>query len=134
MSEAGEEVCPEFTLPESPIVVERRAVRAPNTSFAVFSGVDLKICFTFRACVMRTVPHIMKGSFRLAIRTALEKILAGHGSDIGARRVEGVHALAEDVALPSTSWRACSKEALRGKGAPFPGRPVVAVVGTESGE
>ena len=59
---------------------------------------------------MRTVPHIMKGAFRLA------------------------NALAENVALPSTSWRACSKEAFEGEGALFPGRPVVAIVGTESGE
>ena len=29
------------------------------------------------------------------------------------------------VALPSTSWRACSKEAFGGEGAPLPGRPVV---------
>ena len=58
MSEAGEEVRPEFTLPESPIVVERRTVRAPNASFAAISDVDLKSCFTFRACVMRTcLPH-----------------------------------------------------------------------------
>ena len=64
-----------FTLPESPIIAERRTVRAPNASFAALSDVDLKSCFTFRACVMRTVPHIMKGAFRLAIRTASEEIL-----------------------------------------------------------
>ena len=89
MSEAGEEVSQEFTLPESPIIAERRTVRAPNASFAALSDVDLKSCFTFRACVMRTVPHIMKGAFRLAIRTALEEILEGHRSDNNARMARG---------------------------------------------
>ena len=40
MSEAGEEVGPQFTLPDSPIVVERNTVRARNESFAAFSDVD----------------------------------------------------------------------------------------------
>ena len=48
-----------FTLPESPIVVERNTVRSPERIVCNF--LDLKSCFTFRACVMRTVPHIMKG-------------------------------------------------------------------------
>ena len=89
MSEAGEEVPQEFTLPESPIIAERRTVRGPNASFAVLSDVDLKSCFTFRACVMRIVPHIVKGAFRLAIRTALEEILEGHRSDNDARMARG---------------------------------------------
>ena len=89
MSEAGEEVPQEFTLPESPIIAERRTVRGPNASFAVLSDVDLKSCFTFKACVMRIVPHIMKGAFRLAIRTASEEILEGHRSDNDARMARG---------------------------------------------
>ena len=89
MSEAGEEVLQEFTFTESPIIAERRTVRPPTHRFAALSDVDLKSCFTFRACVMRTVPHIMKGAFRLAIRTALEEILEGHRSDNDARMARG---------------------------------------------
>ena len=89
VSEAGEGVPQEFTLPQSPIIAEHRTVRAPNASFAALSEVDLKSCFTFRACVMRTVTHIMKGAFRLAIRAALEEILEGHRSDNDARMARG---------------------------------------------
>ena len=52
--------------------------RSPSEAFASMSSVDLKECFTFRVCLMRMVSHIMKGAFRLAIRTALEEILVGH--------------------------------------------------------
>ena len=82
------------------------------------------------------VPRIMKGAFRLAIRTALEDIygsMAQWGDD--GKRVEVVHALAENVAFSvHVRGGACSVEPFGGKSAPFPGRPVVAVVGTQSGE
>ena len=38
---------------------------------------------------MRTVPHIMRGAFRLAIRRASEEILEGHRSDNDARKAQG---------------------------------------------
>ena len=74
-SEVGDDGGVDDTPFESPIVVDRG--RSQGEAFASLSSVDLKEFFTFRACLMRTVPYILKGAFRLAIRTALEEILVG---------------------------------------------------------
>ena len=71
--EVGEEEGPEATMAE-PIAV-RRQIQGLQLAFALLDGVDLKSRFTFRACVMHTVPHIMKGVFRLGLRVALEEVL-----------------------------------------------------------
>ena len=41
------------------------------------------------ACVMRTVPHIMKGAFRLGLRAALEEVLVGHPQRSDVRMARG---------------------------------------------
>ena len=75
-------------------------------------GVDLKDRFKFRACVMRTVPHFMKGAFRLGLRAALEEVLAGEDG----QRVEIIHALAEDDASQTTTRRWSAQEEVGGQG------------------
>ena len=42
------------------------------------SRVDLKEVFKCRANVIRVVPHVVRGAFRLAIRAALQEVIAGH--------------------------------------------------------
>ena len=86
-SEVGDDRGVDDTPLEFPIVVD--CGRSQSEAFASMSSVDLKECFTFRACLMRIVPHIMKGAFRLAIRTALEEILVGHRSGSEERMTRG---------------------------------------------
>ena len=95
-SEVGDDGGVDDTPPEFPIVVDRG--RSQSEAFAPMSSVDLKECFTFRACLMRTVPQIMKGAFRLAIRTALEEILVGHHSGSEERMTRGMEVV--HVLLP----------------------------------
>ena len=86
-SEVGDDGGVDDTPLEFPIVVDRG--RSQSEAFASMSSVDLKECFTFRDCLLRTVPQIMKGAFRLAIRTALEQILVGHRSGSEERMTRG---------------------------------------------
>ena len=98
-------------------------------------GVDLKDRFKSRACVMRTVPHIMKGALRLGLRAALEEVLIGQLSTErrkDGQRVEVVHASAEDDAPQTTKRRTSAKEEIKGTSPTVAERPVVAVVGEKS--
>ena len=60
------------TVVESPIAFERG--RGFAEAFASLDSVDLKPKFTDRAHVVRSIPFIMKGSFRCALRTREEVI------------------------------------------------------------
>ena len=88
ISEVGEEESPEATPMADPIAV-RRQIPGLQRAFALLDGVDLKSRFTFRACVMRTVPHFMKGAFRLGLRVALEEVLVGHSQRCDVRMTRG---------------------------------------------
>ena len=47
-------------------------------AFTILDPVDLKEVFECRANVIRVVLHVVRGAFRLAIRAALEEVIAGH--------------------------------------------------------
>ena len=64
---------------------------------------------------MKTVSHIMKGALRMAIRRALEEIVAGHGSDNEARMARGWNLL-----FRPRRGGLVPKETFGGKGAPLP--------------
>ena len=49
----------------------------------------MKDRFKFRACVMRTVPHVTKGAFRLGLRAALEEVLVGFSQRSDVRMARG---------------------------------------------
>ena len=73
---------------EVPPMIER-PVRGLQGAFASLDGVNLKDRFKFRACVMRTVPYVMKGAFRLGLRAALEEVLAGFTQRSDVRMARG---------------------------------------------
>ena len=87
-SAGGDEGGPEATPVGLPIVIER-PVRGQQEALASLYGVDLKDRFKIRACVMRTVLHIMKGAFRLGLRAALEEVLAGFSQRSDVRMARG---------------------------------------------
>ena len=64
-------------------------VRAPMRSFASLDVLNLSELFESRPRVMRSVPHILRGGFRLALRVACQEILAGVVANSAARSVRG---------------------------------------------
>ena len=50
----------------------RAGVRAPAMSFASLDVLNLSVLFESRPRLMRSVPHILRGGFRLALRVAFE--------------------------------------------------------------
>ena len=78
----------------------------------------LKDRFKFRAC------------FRLWLRAALEEVLVGFSQR--AKKVEVVHASAEDDAPETTKKRWSAQEKVGGTSPIVPEWPVVAVVGEKS--
>ena len=71
-----------------PIDAEAR-VRAPARSFASLDVLNLSKLFQSRPRLMRSVPHILRGGFRLALRVAFQEILAGVETNSEARAVRG---------------------------------------------
>ena len=61
------------SIAEEPVVVEPRSSQlvAP---FASLNEVDLKEVFSKRAVVMRSVPRVIRGAYRNAMRVALEEV------------------------------------------------------------
>ena len=57
----------EATVDSNPIPMEPR-VHAPAGAFASLDDVDLNEVFELRAKVMRSVPVVIRGVFRMAIR------------------------------------------------------------------
>ena len=75
LAEVGDVVEP--TAESPPIDMEPR-VRAPRRNFvASLDDVCLTDVFENRARVMRSVPFVMRGAFRAALRVALEEIVQG---------------------------------------------------------
>ena len=66
----------EPTVAENPIVLEA-TVRASVRAFAILDAVNLVDLFDHRARVMRSVPHVLKGVFRMALRVAFQEIFDG---------------------------------------------------------
>ena len=78
----------ETTVAEIPVVMEAR-VRAPVRAFASLDAVNLVDLFDDRARVMRSVPHVLKGAFRMALRVAFQEIFDGTEANSEARVVRG---------------------------------------------
>ena len=78
----------EHTVAENPVVLDAR-VRAPVRTFASLDAVNLVDLFDHRARVMRSVPHILKGAFRMALRVAFQEIFDGTEANNEARVVRG---------------------------------------------
>ena len=72
--EVGEILEP--TVVETPVAMEPR-VRAPVRAFASLDAVDLSDLFETRAKVMRSVPHVLRRAFRMALRVACQEIIEG---------------------------------------------------------
>ena len=87
--EVGEILEP--TVVETPVAMEPR-VRAPVRAFASLDAVDLSDLFERRAKVMRSVPHVLRGAFRMALRVACQEIL------------EVMEANSEVVVVGSSFW------------------------------
>ena len=64
------------TAVSEPVVMEPR-VRAPVTAFSSMDAVNLTDVFANQARVMRSVPAMLKGAFRSALRVALKEIVEG---------------------------------------------------------
>ena len=70
--------CPCLSQPPPPPIALEPRRRLMADAFTTLDPVDLKEVFECRANVIRVVPHVVRGAFRLAIRAALEEVIAGH--------------------------------------------------------
>ena len=86
VSEAGEDGGEEPTAPELPI---RLCPRGRQEIFTSLDVVELKSVFSRRAHLLRTIPFILKGAFRSALRTALDEVIAGHDQGNQSRMTRG---------------------------------------------
>ena len=78
----------EPTVVQTPVEMEPR-VRAPVRAFASLDAVDFSELFERRAKVMRSVPHVLEGAFRMALRVACHEILEGMEANSEVRVVRG---------------------------------------------
>ena len=85
-----------------PIDAEAR-VRALARSFASLDVLNLSELFESRPRLMRSVPHILRGGFRLALRVAFQEILAGAETNSEARAVRGWKTARRNSRKPSVS-------------------------------
>ena len=74
----GEE--PPFQLP---------GVASLGTGFTFVESVNLVEVFQERACVMKSVPRFLRGPYRIAMRFALEEMVAGYRSHNLTRQERG---------------------------------------------
>ena len=84
--EVGEILEP--TVVQTSVAMEPR-VRAPVRVFASFDAVDFSDLFERRAKVMRSVPHVLKGAFRMALRVACQEIQEELEANTEVRVVRG---------------------------------------------
>ena len=79
-------------------------------------AVCLTDIFEKRARVMRSVPFVMRGAFRSALRIAVQEIVDGTEAQCEVRtvRLETAVAVAQDAPLPWPPRRAHPKEAVGG--------------------
>ena len=82
----------EPTVAEIPVVMEAR-VRALVRDFASLDAVNLVDLFDHRARVMRSVPHVLKGVFRVALRVAFHLSTLSTVSAILLKSIHSMHPL-----------------------------------------
>ena len=97
---------------EAPVAVGvlpvRPSVAAQRAGFGQLDHRDISEVFSCRASVMRTVPRFLWGSFRVALKVALEEIRVGHSTRNTQRQEPGwkiVLALAPNVVASFTKGR-----------------------------
>ena len=66
----------EHTAAEVPVGFDPRPSQY-NVAFRMLEGVSLVEIFHRRACVMRSVPLVVRGSYRKAMRVALQEVVTG---------------------------------------------------------
>ena len=115
---------PEHTVDSDPIPMERRLRAAPG-AFASLDAIDLRQVFELRARVMRSVPVVLRGAFRAAIRVSMQEILNGVEAHSEVRAERGWKLL---MLLPSffgqpgaawfpgRSWKVASGNSKKGIG------------------
>ena len=96
-------------------------MRAPARSFTSLDVLNLSELFESRPRLMRSVPHILRGGFRLALRVAFQEILAGAEINSEARAVKGWK-LFENVALEAETRRHSFLKEVGGEDQAIPGR------------
>ena len=84
LSDAEVEDIGEPVVPAEPVVVDFR-VRPPVRAFASLDSVNLEEVFSRRAPVMQSVPILIRGAFRSALRCAMKEIVDGATSEDAAR-------------------------------------------------
>ena len=89
-SEAGSHIAEEESTPDVFNAEEARMTgHNVSAAFQSLDQVDLERIFQRRACVMRSVPRILNGPFRVALRIAVQEILDCVTSRDVARQVRG---------------------------------------------
>ena len=89
-SEAGSHFAEEDSTPDVFDADEARMTGPTiRAAFQSLDHVDLERMFQRRACVMRSVPRILNGPFRVALRIAVQEILDGVTTRDVARQVRG---------------------------------------------
>ena len=79
----------EPTVEEVPVLMDAR-VRAPVRAFTSLDAINLTDLFEHRPKLMQSVPHILRGAFRLALRVACQEILDGMEANCEVRTLVGV--------------------------------------------
>ena len=117
---------PEPTVDSDPIPTELRLRAAPG-AFASLDAVFLHEVFEMRARVMRSVPVVLRGAFRAAIRVSMQEILNGveAHSEVRAERAgsgscccPGCFCFGQPGAawFPAESWKVASDNSKKGIG------------------
>ena len=109
---------------EDPIILEWR-LRAPVRSFASLDAVNLSELFESRPRLTRSVPHVLRGGVRSALRVAFQETLAGVDANSEGRTVRGWKLLSvttKNAALQATSRRHSSSQEVGGQAQAVPGR------------
>ena len=104
-------------------VLEPRLIPAIRAAFAELDGLDLRVEFNTRACVMKTAPHFLRGLYHSAMRLAVEE--ATHRN--AARQERGwrlflllprllLHLPPREATQRNENWRVHSRFSQRGVG------------------
>ena len=64
-------------------------MRGIAIAFRSLDDVNLENVFTFRPCLMKSVPRFMRGPFRNCVRVALDEIIQGHSAHDVLRQTRG---------------------------------------------
>ena len=78
----------EPTAVEVPVEFDPRPSQC-NAAFRILEGVSLVEIFHRRACVMRSVPFVVRGAYRMAMRIALHQVVTGRDQNSEVRVSRG---------------------------------------------